>query len=116
MPRAKHVTVTAFAAELGITERTLLARIREAGIRPRRFGRFAVLTEAECEVVGDATRERSPAPPPPGPPGLTRGRAAEAVRDQRRRESRRQIARARNIVARGLSVAGGEQSENPRVR
>jgi len=97
MPRARHVTIAAAAAEHGVSERTMLARIREAGIRPRRVGRAAVLTESELEQVLDMTRERSPALPPPS---SAAGRAAEAVRAQRRRESRRQIARARtsNIV------------------
>ena len=96
MPRAKHITVAAAAAEHGVSERTMLARIGEAGIRPRRVGRFPVLTEAELEQVLDMTRERSPAPPPPPMPSA--GRAAEAVRRQRARESRRQIDRARNVV------------------
>jgi excisionase family DNA binding protein len=48
------------AKQLGMTERTLQRRLNEAGIRPARPGRTAMLSDADVTKLMEESRGRSP--------------------------------------------------------
>ena len=48
------------ARELGITDRTLRLRIKEAGIYPARPGRIAMLSDADVTKLMEQSRRRGP--------------------------------------------------------
>ena len=59
------------ARELGVTDRTLQRRLCEAGIRPARPGRSAMLSDADVTKLMEESRKRSkssePLPEPRSP-------------------------------------------------
>jgi len=85
----------------GISRNTLLRRLAEAGIRPPKPGRYAMLTEGDFAARVLAMRARSPAPPAPAPPPRTPMDALRAA--ARRNEGRRIAEKTRGkVVALGL--------------
>lgn len=91
------ITLDEAAARLGgISRKTLMRRIAEAGIRGPRPGRAMMLTEEDYRRLLEATRERTPAPPAP-----QNGRTPQAaLRSAQRRQSKRLAARVRaNVTA-----------------
>ena len=87
------ITLDEAAARLGgISRKTLMRRIAEAGIRGPRPGRAMMLTEADYQQLLEATRARSPEPIPAPPPGRS---AREALRRSRALHSRRLAAKIR---------------------
>lgn len=92
-----HTTVTELAAAWKMDRKTLLLRIAEAGIRPRKPNRQPVLTAAEIERVLEATRTRSPPLPPP----LVGRDARAAVADARRRKTKQIAKRVRHTAGIG---------------
>lgn len=98
MAKRKLITLDEAAARLGgIARNTLLRRLAEAGIRPPKPGRHAMLTERDFTALVEAIRARSPAPPAARP-------AQQALRAAQRRQTQRLGAKVRGQV-RGQVVA-----------
>ena len=76
-------TLAEVAKELGVTVRTLQRRLAEAGIRPARPGRTAMLSDADVTKLMEESRGRSKSSSEPLPEPSQRQERTELLTDIR---------------------------------